>query len=236
MVMEREELERRFAAGQSLEAIAREVGKHASTVGYWARKYGLDVPRAAKHGPRGGLDREVLAELVESGLTLRQIAAEVDRSTATVQHWLREFGLATVRARRDVVAGEDGARGRGLCPVHGEVEFVRRAEGAWRCVACRSEAVMQRRRRLKEIIVAEAGGACAICGYARSVAALQFHHLEPAEKRFAIAGRGMTRSLEALREEAAKCVLLCANCHAEVEAGVTQAPAKLPRHHADHPA
>jgi hypothetical protein len=27
-------------------------------------------------------------------------------------------------------------------------------------------------------------------------------------------------ALEAARAEAAKCVLLCANCHAEVEAGV----------------
>lgn len=34
----------------------------------------------------------------------------------------------------------------------------------------------------------------------------------------------MTRSIERAREEAAKCVLLCANCHAEVEAGVRSLP------------
>ena len=38
--------------------------------------------------------------------------------------------------------------------------------------------------------------------------------------RSASAARGVTRSLAAARAEAAKCVLLCANCHAEVEAGV----------------
>ena len=34
----------------------------------------------------------------------------------------------------------------------------------------------------------------------------------------------MTYALQVLREEAAKCVLLCANCHVEVEAGVTALP------------
>jgi ribosomal protein L30E len=30
----------------------------------------------------------------------------------------------------------------------------------------------------------------------------------------------LTRSLDAVRAEAAKCVLLCANCHSEAEAGI----------------
>ncbi len=30
----------------------------------------------------------------------------------------------------------------------------------------------------------------------------------------------MTRSLSAARREARKCILLCANCHAEVEGGL----------------
>jgi hypothetical protein len=33
--------------------------------------------------------------------------------------------------------------------------------------------------------------------------------------------QGVTRSLAAARVEMAKCVLLCANCHAEVELGIT---------------
>ena len=39
--------------------------------------------------------------------------------------------------------------------------------------------------------------------------------------------RGLTRSIAALRQEAAKCVLLCANCHAKVEWGAEELPAKL---------
>jgi hypothetical protein len=39
--------------------------------------------------------------------------------------------------------------------------------------------------------------------------------------------RGITRSLARLRAEAAKCVLLCANCHAEVEAEGIELPLEL---------
>jgi hypothetical protein len=44
--------------------------------------------------------------------------------------------------------------------------------------------------------------------------------LDPSQKEFAISRRGVTRAFEELRAEATKCVLLCSNCHAEVEGGV----------------
>jgi hypothetical protein len=81
-----------------------------------------------------------------------------------------------------------------------------------------------RRRTIKEILVREAGGRCQICGYDRYSAALQFHHVDPGAKSFGLALRGVTRSLDRCREEARKCVLLCANCHAEVEAAVARLP------------
>jgi hypothetical protein len=80
--------------------------------------------------------------------------------------------------------------------------------------------VAERRRRVKEILVAESGGRCAICGYDSYVGALAFHHLDPSQKGFGLSLRGLTRGIAQLREEAKKCVLLCHNCHAEVEAGL----------------
>jgi hypothetical protein len=58
--------------------------------------------------------------------------------------------------------------------------------------------------------------------YDRCIGALQFHHRDGRMKEFGLADRGLTRSLEAVQKEAAKCVLLCANCHAEVEAGIVR--------------
>jgi hypothetical protein len=54
-------------------------------------------------------------------------------------------------------------------------------------------------------------------------AALQFHHVDPSTKAFTVRD-GDTRSLARMRDEASKCVLLCANCHAEVEAGLARLP------------
>ena len=81
-----------------------------------------------------------------------------------------------------------------------------------------------RRRRVKRILVAEHGGSCRLCGYSRSTVALQFHHVDPITKSFALSTQGVARSLEKAREEARKCVLVCANCHAEVEAGLATIP------------
>jgi hypothetical protein len=61
------------------------------------------------------------------------------------------------------------------------------------------------------------------------VKALQFHHLDPELKRLGLSGQGVTYSIETLRAEASKCVLLCANCHVEIEDGMASLPLELTR-------
>jgi hypothetical protein len=175
---------------------------------------------------RGGLRRGELASLIEQELSIAQIAAEVQRSKATVRHWLGRYGLKTWSpsgSRRLVEsrsAAEAGLRQAAItCATHGETQFVVDGRGYYRCRKCRAEAVSRRRRKVKETLVHEAGGACCICGYAQSMRALHFHHLDPSQKRLEINARGQALSVETLRAEARKCVLLCSNCHAEVEDG-----------------
>jgi 5-methylcytosine-specific restriction endonuclease McrA len=106
------------------------------------------------------------------------------------------------------------------CATHGATEFVLESSGYYRCKLCRQQRVKDWRRRAKQLLIAEAGGSCQLCGYDRCPGALHFHHVDPASKEFGISRKGFTRSIAKMREEAAKCVLLCSNCHAEVEAGV----------------
>lgn len=227
--MGRDWLAEQLSAGRSIESIAREVGKDPSTVGYWVRKHGLVSVHAERHTNRGALDRAGLEELVARGLTTREIAAAVERSQGTVRHWLKRYGLKTDGARRIVVDGENGARDQlRICRSHGETTHRLRGDGAYRCLRCRSEAVAEWRRRVKQRLVAECGGGCALCGYARHAAVLQFHHLDPSTKVFAIGSRGLGRALAELRAEAAKCVLLCPTCHVEVELGAARLPMSLP--------
>ena len=211
--------------GRSFEWIGRQTGKHPSTVAYWARKYGLRSTNQRKHAARGPLDAATLRLLVERDLTVNEIAREVERSPTTVRHWLSYHGLATTRAaRRGRRIVEDAEELVALCHEHGPVRHVRQASGRLRCAQCNSEAVTRRRRRVKELLVAEAGGACVICGYDRWPGALHFHHVDPTTKRFHLGLKGLTRAIDNVREEAKKCVLLCANCHAEVEGGVAAVP------------
>lgn len=57
----------------------------------------------------------------------------------------------------------------------------------------------------------ERGGSCEKCGYSKNLAALHFHHKDPSSK-IAQVGQMPVATME---QEADKCVLLCANCHAE---------------------
>ena len=215
-------LEQQLEAGRSMEAIAREVGKNASTVAYWVNKHGLVSPHAERHQGKGPIAEAVLRELVEQGLSVRQIAAELDRSFTTIRYWLRKCGLRTQPLTYTPAGDRRPDSVMRNCPTHGWTVHVRDAQGSVRCPTCRSSRVVTHRRAVKAQLVAEAGGACVLCGYDRCLAALQFHHLDPEQKSFSLSRQGRTISLERARAEASKCVLLCGNCHVEVEAGVAQ--------------
>ena len=227
--VEREWLAERLASGASIEAIAREIERHPSSVAYWVHKHGLTSSHAPRHAARGTIDRELLAEIVGCELSIRDMADVFDRSPTTIRHWLGRHCLETSRMTRERLGKAALAAGLRTaeipCPRHGMTRHVRRKEG-FRCARCRVEHVADKRRRIKRQLVLEAGGSCELCGYDRCVAALQFHHLDRATKRFALSQEGVSRSMAEARDEAAKCVLLCANCHAEVESGAADTPVR----------
>lgn len=80
-----------------------------------------------------------------------------------------------------------------------------------------SKSVIDTRIKNKIELVNYKGGKCEICGYNKSLRALEFHHVNPEEKNFGIAGK--TYSLDKLKKEADKCILVCSNCHSEIHDG-----------------
>lgn len=88
------------------------------------------------------------------------------------------------------------------------------------------KAVAKRRRKIKELSIEYKGGKCQTCGYSKCAAALELHHIDPQEKSFGVADKGYTRSWEKVKAELDKCILLCANCHREVTAGLLQIPSE----------
>jgi hypothetical protein len=75
------------------------------------------------------------------------------------------------------------------------------------------------RKRRKERLVKMFGGKCEYCGYDRYAGALEFHHIDPTKKEFTCSHTSNI-SWNELVEEAKKCVMMCANCHRELHAGL----------------
>jgi len=76
----------------------------------------------------------------------------------------------------------------------------------------------QKKRAIKRKIdlILRLGGECKHCGYKNNIASLCFHHRDSNEKEFELDARSISNlKPERLTKEAAKCDLLCSNCHME---------------------
>lgn len=108
-------------------------------------------------------------------------------------------------------------------PTPKQREAVRKMQREWRRNKYKTDPAF--RKRVLEANVARSKGlreevtqyklehGCSKCGYTKSARALQFHHAD-GDKLFNI-GESLRLGRKKLWAEIDKCVLLCANCHAE---------------------
>lgn len=112
--------------------------------------------------------------------------------------------------------------GRRTCPKCGTTKpdhefYFRETEGrynAW-CKACTCQFQIRRWKDRKRQAVELLGGKCSRCGYAKNLAAFHFHHVDRTTKDCNW-NQLRLRSWRRIVEELKKCVLVCANCHAEI--------------------
>lgn len=75
---------------------------------------------------------------------------------------------------------------------------------------------------LWEQIIKELGyNKCIICGYDKCFNAIDFHHLDPKEKKYNLATKMRGLPKEEYIQEIKKCIPVCSNCHREIHSGVT---------------
>lgn len=86
------------------------------------------------------------------------------------------------------------------------------------CKSCKHSNLQNLRRLFKQWCVDYKGGKCTICSYNKSLAALEFHHLNPNEKEFLLTRKGLISRKKAIIE-LDKCILVCSNCHRELHYG-----------------
>jgi len=70
----------------------------------------------------------------------------------------------------------------------------------------------------KKKLVKYKGGKCELCGYNRSINALHFHTRNKDGKDYIISGK--TLSMDTLKKDVDKYVLVCSNCRVEINEGI----------------
>lgn len=140
------------------------------------------------------------------------ILASLHKKTCSKECWRKLVGVSDADNYRERMCAYCGKPFRIPIVGTGRPRLVP-TEGI--CPAC---SVTKIRQRTKERAVALLGGRCAVCGYSRCAASLQFHHRDPKVKDFRISE--YSRSWQRIEPELRKCILLCANCHAEYHAGM----------------
>ena len=88
------------------------------------------------------------------------------------------------------------------------------------------EAKRVKREAFKEQVLSFFGRKCQICGYDKHPNVLEVHHVDKSKKTISIGEYGRYKPWKEVEEELQECVLLCANCHREVHAGLVEIKVK----------
>ena len=180
--------------------------------------------------------KEQVLKLYLAGKKVTEIAKLLNKSKAAISYHIRDVKHLQVIAKEDLKIQAKVLRAKGLTiksiaielkvsttTVKNYISYIKPEKQTDKEASLKTiQRVKCRRRVIKETLVANLGSACLVCGYNKCITALEFHHLDPKQKDFTISGGG--KSLKAMLEEASKCILVCANCHREIHAGVTPPP------------
>lgn len=153
---------------------------------------------------------EVLAELVEAHLTMRQIAAKLGCSQTNIRYWLKKHGLKTKFGPVGIPHDPSIPRACVDCPETDPSKFY---GNHWnRCKPCDSRVNNARMKGNRAYALSLLGAACAVCAFNEPVA-LDIHHTDASLKDVAFRTmRGWSR--DRIAAELATCILLCKNHHA----------------------
>lgn len=175
------------------------------------------------------MEKLILEEMIERGLSTHQIAKEIGKSQTSIRHWLRKYGINTKHfspkhENKDCVNGNECK----VCktPLTGKKHSYcsDKCKSSYYYITHKSEANPNTNTRQRKVskerklhLIEMSGGACNKCGYKKNYAALTFHHVDPTNKVFNVDSRRLSNTnWNSILEEWKKCELLCANCHSEL--------------------
>lgn len=101
------------------------------------------------------------------------------------------------------------------CSKEGERNFYKSQK--WYCKSCWNQRTSQAQKDKVKQIKLDYGAKCVRCDYNKCLDALEFHHIDPTQKEFHL-GERRGLSMDKLKVELDKCILICRNCHTEIHA------------------
>lgn len=169
------------------------------------------------------MDRQYLCDLVEQGLSTREISQKVCKGQSTVRHWLQKYNLKTKNKSftQGYKYSKRVSKDNQFCcncnvKLNDNNAGCRRTKNIYfyLCKECHRIKSLETRINFKKKAIKYKGNHCQKCGYDKNIAALEFHHSNPQEKEINPA-KLYSKPWEYAKSELNKCTLLCANCHRE---------------------
>jgi transposase len=173
------------------------------------------------------MDKDLLQNYVDNNYSIAQISKLTNKGKTTVRYWLTKFNLKTnnlsfsegYALKEKIIENNTEYK---ICPQCNQKKelkthyYVKNKTytHAW-CKSCNNINTIKLQQQRKKEAINYKGGKCVKCGYNKYDGALDFHHIDPSKKDFSIS-RKKNCSLETIKPELDKCILLCRNCHSEV--------------------
>lgn len=149
-------------------------------------------------------DKKRLKKLIIEGKTAKELSEIYNCSKSTIHEVKNRLGYLSNKLRP-----EDKTNRKALgivgCEICGKSGSLRT------CTRCANKIIKIAK---KKILIEKLGNKCEICGYDKYQNALDFHHIDPEYKEYAIGE--INTDFSKLLKEIDKCKLLCNRCHREL--------------------
>ena len=160
------------------------------------------------------MDKYKLTEMLESGMSMNDIAKKEKKGLTTIRYWCNKF---------DVKSNHASFKNSSLnltlykCESCGETDSSKfNGHKKSKCKKCQNSKtypkVKEWRKNTKLKLVEGFGSICSCCGLIDSPLVYDFHHLDPQSKdpKF---NRIKFKSWDKIQKELDGCILVCSNCH-----------------------
>ena len=206
----RELLDKQYSVRQ----IEKEISRARSTIigRIKKNKWEYTHPNRNKSNPCN-LNKLQLEQYCNDGLTIREMANELNVVYSTVRAYLNKYNLKTSYMRGKTKATLYRKKYNYYCKTCGCTDSTMfYPNQKYRCKKCVNQRTIEVGRETAVKIRTYYGNKCLICGYNKYQCSLDLHHIDPNTKDINYSNIRYWK-WERILKELEKCILVCRNCH-----------------------